>query len=448
MAAVSHNPGPFPKARTNRLTARHPLPLTVSGGLGTFTRLPAVPAPQPSSPAAASMEEFQRIKRLPPYVFNIVNELKAKQRAAGVDIIDFGMGNPDRATPRHIVDKLIEVSQKGAAHRYSVSKGIIRLRKAICGWYERRFGVELDPDSQAIVTIGSKEGLAHLAMATMGPGDAALVPNPAYPIHPYGFVLAGADVRHVPLVPGMDFFEELEKAIKTSWPKPKMLVLNFPGNPTTQCVELEFFEKVVALAREYKIWVVHDIAYADIVFDGYVAPSILQVPGATDVAVEFFTLSKSYNMPGWRVGFMCGNRELVAALGRIKSYLDYGTFAPIQVAAITALEGPQDCVQEICGTYRSRRDVLWSSLSSIGWEIEKPRATMFMWAPIPEPYRHLGSLEFAKKMLLEAQVAVSPGIGFGEYGDDHVRFSLIENEHRTRQAVRGIKAMMRKDSAA
>ncbi|NDG87612.1 MAG: aminotransferase class I/II-fold pyridoxal phosphate-dependent enzyme [Gammaproteobacteria bacterium] len=294
------------------------------------------------------MEEFQRIKRLPPYVFNIVNELKAKQRAEGVDIIDFGMGNPDRATPQHIVDKLIEVSQKGTAHRYSVSKGIIRLRKAICGWYERRFGVELDPDSQAIVTIGSKEGLAHLAMATMGPGDAALVPNPAYPIHPYGFVLAGADVRHVPLIPGVDFFEELEKAIKTSWPKPKMLVLNFPGNPTTQCVDLEFFEKVVALAREYKIWVVHDIAYADIVFDGYVAPSILQVPGATDVAVEFFTLSKSYNMPGWRVGFMCGNRELVAALGRIKSYLDYGTFAPIQVAAITALEGPQDCVQEIC----------------------------------------------------------------------------------------------------
>jgi alanine-synthesizing transaminase len=284
-------------------------------------------------------------------------------------------------------------------------------------------------------------------MATMGPGDSVLVPNPAYPIHPYGFVLAGADVRHVPLVPGVDFFEELEKAIKSSWPKPKMLVLNFPGNPTTQCVELDFFEKVVELAREYNIWVVHDIAYADIVFDGYVAPSILQVKGASDVAVEFFTLSKSYNMPGWRVGFMCGNAKLVAALGRIKSYLDYGTFTPIQVAAITALEGPQDCVQEICEIYRSRRDVLWSGLNNIGWEVDKPKATMFMWTKIPEQYRHLGSLEFSKKMLLEAQVAVSPGIGFGEFGDDHVRFSLIENEHRSRQAVRGIKNMMRKDSS-
>lgn len=393
------------------------------------------------------MEEFQRIKRLPPYVFNIVNELKARERAQGVDIIDFGMGNPDRPTPQHIVDKLVEVSQKGTAHRYSVSKGIPRLRRAICQWYQQRFGVELDPDSQAIVTIGSKEGLAHLALATMGPGDAVLVPNPAYPIHPYGFVLAGADVRHVPLVPGVDFFEELEKAIKTSWPKPRMLVLNFPGNPTAQCVELDFFTKVVELAREYKIWVVHDIAYADLVFDGYQAPSILQVPGATDVAVEFFTLSKSYNMPGWRVGFMCGNRELVSALARIKSYLDYGTFTPIQVAAITALEGPQDCVRDICEIYRQRRDVLCKGLQEAGWSVEKPRGTMFVWAPIPEPYRSLGSLEFAKKILLEARVAVSPGIGFGEFGDDHVRFSLIENEHRTRQAVRGIRQMLRKDNA-
>ncbi|MGX2038989.1 alanine transaminase [Methylocaldum sp. MU1018] len=393
------------------------------------------------------MEEFQRIKRLPPYVFNIVNELKAKERAQGVDIIDFGMGNPDRPTPQHIVDKLVEVAHKGTAHRYSVSKGIPRLRRAICGWYRRRFGVDLDPDSQAIVTIGSKEGLAHLMFATLGPGDAVLVPNPAYPIHPYGCVLAGADVRHVPLAPGVDFFEELEKAIKTSWPKPKMLILNFPGNPTTQCVELEFFEKVVALAREYKIWVVHDIAYADLVFDGYTAPSILQVPGASDVAVEFFTLSKSYNMPGWRVGFMCGNRELVAALGRIKSYLDYGTFTPIQVAAIAALEGPQDCVAEIRETYRMRRDVLCAGLDNIGWTVQKPKGTMFVWAPIPEQYKHLGSLEFAKKLLLEAQVAVSPGIGFGEYGDDHVRFSLIENEHRTRQAIRGIRHMMRKDNS-
>jgi len=320
------------------------------------------------------MEEFQRIKRLPPYVFNIVNELKARERVQGVDIIDFGMGNPDRPTPQHIVDKLVEVSQKGTAHRYSVSKGIPRLRKAICAWYRQRFDVELDPDTQAIVTIGSKEGLAHLAMATMGPGDAVLVPNPAYPIHPYGFVLAGADVRHVPLVPGIDFFDELEKAIKTSWPKPRMLVLNFPGNPTTQCVDLDFFAKVVELAREYKIWVVHDIAYADLVFDGYKAPSILQVPGATDIAVEFFTLSKSYNMPGWRVGFMCGNRELVSALARIKSYLDYGTFTPIQVAAIAALEGPQDCVRDICEIYRQRRDVLCKGLHEAGWPVEKRRA--------------------------------------------------------------------------
>ena len=394
------------------------------------------------------MEEFQRIKRLPPYVFNIVNELKAKERAAGVDIIDFGMGNPDRPTPQHIVDKLVEVAQKGTAHRYSVSKGIFRLRKAICDWYDRRYGIGLDPDAQAIVTIGSKEGLAHLLFATLGPGDAVLVPNPAYPIHPYGGVLAGADVRHVPLVPGVDFFEELEKAIKTSWPKPKMLILNFPANPTTQCVEPEFFEKVVELAREYKIWVVHDLAYADIVFDGYVAPSILQVPGAMEVAVEFFTLSKSYNMPGWRVGFMVGNRELVAALGRIKSYLDYGTFTPIQVASIAALEGPQDCVEEIRETYRIRRDVLCAGLNAAGWTVRKPKATMFVWAPIPEPYRHLGSLEFSKKLLWEAQVAVSPGIGFGEYGNDHVRFGLIENEQRTRQAIRGIKNMFRKDNAA
>jgi alanine-synthesizing transaminase len=393
------------------------------------------------------MEEFQRIKRLPPYVFNIVNELKAKERARGNDIIDFGMGNPDRPTPRHIVDKLLEVAQKGTTHRYSVSKGIPRLRKAICNWYQTRYSVELDPETQAIVTIGSKEGLAHLALATVGPGDTILVPSPAYPIHPYGFVLAGADILHIPLVPGVDFFSELEKAIRMSWPTPKMLILNFPANPTTQCVEPEFFEKVIAIAREYKIWVVHDLAYADIVFDGYVAPSILQVPGADEIAVEFFTLSKSYNMPGWRVGFMCGNRELVSALARIKSYLDYGTFTPIQVAAITALEGPQECVHQIRTVYQNRRDVLCKGLNDAGWNVEKPRGTMFVWAPIPAPYRHLGSLEFAKKLLLEAHVAVSPGIGFGEFGDDHVRFSLIENEHRTRQAVRGIRDMLRRDNA-
>lgn len=391
------------------------------------------------------MEEFQRISRLPPYVFNIVNDLKAKARAAGEDIIDFGMGNPDQPTPQHIVDKLIESSQRGDTHRYSVSKGIPRLRKAICNWYKTRFDVDLDPDSEAIVTIGSKEGLAHLALATLGPGDVVLVPNPAYPIHPYGVVIAGADLRHVPLVPGVDFFEELHKAIIDSWPKPKMLIINFPGNPTSQCVELEFFEKIVAVAKEHKIWVVQDIAYADIVFDGYKAPSILQVPGAKDIAVEFFSLSKSYNMPGWRVGFMCGNKELVSALARIKSYLDYGTFTPIQIAAITALEGPQDCVHEIAEMYRKRRDVLCDGLAAAGWPVAKPKATMFVWAPIPEAYKSMGSLEFSKKLLIDAKVAVSPGIGFGQHGDDHVRFGLIENEHRTRQAVRGIRNMMKKD---
>lgn len=383
---------------------------------------------------------------MPPYVFNIVNDLKAKARARGEDIIDFGMGNPDQPTPKHIVDKLVEAAQRGDTHRYSISRGIPRLRKAICTWYKNRYQVELDSESEAIVTIGSKEGLAHLAMAIVGPGDAVLVPNPSYPIHPYGFVIAGADIRHVPIVPGGDFFGELEKAIKDSWPKPKMLVLNFPGNPTTQCVDLEFFENVVAIAREHQIWVVHDLAYADIVFDGYKAPSIMQVPGAKEVAVEFFTLSKSYNMPGWRVGFMVGNTTLVAALARIKSYLDYGMFTPVQVAAIQALEGPQECVKQIRDMYQSRRDVLCNGLNSIGWQVEPPKATMFVWAPIPEQYRHMGSLEFSKKLLKEAKVAVSPGVGFGEYGDDFVRFGLIENEHRTRQAIRGIRDMLRQDA--
>ncbi|HHJ80320.1 MAG TPA: alanine transaminase [Candidatus Tenderia electrophaga] len=392
------------------------------------------------------IEDFPRIKRLPPYVFNIVNDLKAKARARGEDIIDFGMGNPDQPTPQHIVDKLVEAAQRGDTHRYSISKGIPRLRRAICTWYKNRYAVELDQETEAIVTIGSKEGLAHLALATVGPGDAVLVPNPSYPIHPYGFVIAGADIRHVPMIEGVDFFGELEKAIKDSWPKPKMLVLNFPGNPTTQCVDLEFFEKVVAIAKEHQIWVVHDLAYADIVFDGYKAPSIMQVPGAKEVAVEFFTLSKSYNMPGWRVGFMVGNEKLVGALARMKSYLDYGMFTPVQVAAIQALEGPQACVQEICDMYQLRRDVLCSGLNSIGWAVEPPKATMFVWAPIPEQYRHMGSLEFAKKLLKEARVAVSPGVGFGDYGDDHVRFGLIENEHRTRQAIRGIRDMLRKDA--
>ena len=391
------------------------------------------------------MEEFRRISRLPPYVFNIVNDLKAKARSEGEDIIDFGMGNPDQPTPKHIVEKMVEAAERDDTHRYSISRGIPRLRKAICTWYKNRFDVDLDPESEAIVTIGSKEGLAHLALATLGPGDVVLVPNPAYPIHPYGVVIAGADLRHVKMVPGVDFFEELHEAIIDSWPKPKMLILNFPGNPTSECVELEFFEKIVAVAKEHNIWVVHDIAYADIVFDGYKAPSILQVEGAKDIAVEFYSLSKSYNMPGWRVGFMCGNKTLVAALTRIKSYLDYGMFTPIQVAAIAALEGPQDCVTEICEMYRSRRDVLCDGLNALGWKVEKPKATMFVWAPIPEQYKEMGSVDFCKKMIIDAKVAVSPGVGFGQYGDDHVRFSLIENEHRTRQALRGIRSMFKKD---
>lgn len=388
---------------------------------------------------------FPRINRLPPYVFNIVNELKAQARARGEDIIDFGMGNPDQPTPQHIVDKLVEVAQRKDTHRYSMSRGIPRLRRAITNWYARRYNVELDYEKEAIVTIGSKEGLAHLALAVVEPGDSVLVPNPAYPIHPYGFVIAGADIRHVPLVEGVDFFAELEKSITDTWPRPKMLVLNFPANPTAQCVDLEFFEKVIAIAKEHDIWVLHDLAYADIVFDGYVAPSILQVPGAKDIAIESFTLSKSYNMPGWRVGFMCGNPVLISALARMKSYLDYGTFTPIQVAAITALEESQDCVQEICDMYRERRDVMCEGLDAIGWKVEKPKGSMFIWAKIPEPYLHMGSLEFCKKLLADAKVAVAPGIGFGQYGDDHVRIALIENPHRTRQAIRGIKEMFRKD---
>ncbi|MCP4406941.1 MAG: alanine transaminase [Gammaproteobacteria bacterium] len=388
---------------------------------------------------------FRRISRLPPYVFNIVNDLKARARARGEDIIDFGMGNPDRPTPDHIVQKLTEAAQRGDTHRYSVSKGIPRLRRAISGWYKRKFNVDIDPETEAIVTIGSKEGLAHLTLATLGPGDAVLVPNPAYPIHPYGCVIAGAEIIYVPMTGTVDFFVELEKGIKDSWPKPKMLILNFPGNPTTQCVELDFFARVIEIAREHRIWVIHDIAYAEIVFDGYRAPSILQVPGAKDIAVEFYSLSKTYNMPGWRVGFMCGNSVLVDALARIKSYLDYGMFTPIQVAAITALEGPQDCVDEVRKTYYDRRNVLCDGLNKLGWAVEKPKATMFVWAAIPEPYRDMGSLEFTKLLLKEAKVAVSPGVGFGQYGDDHVRFSLIENEHRTRQAIRGIRKMFRQD---
>tara|TARA_R110002072_G_C7968410_1_gene534530 strand:- start:832 stop:2019 length:1188 start_codon:yes stop_codon:yes gene_type:complete len=392
------------------------------------------------------MDDFPRIKRLPPYIFSITDALKKEARGRGEDIIDFGMGNPDQETPKHIVDKLIETVQRGDTHRYSQSKGIPRLRRAISNWYKDRFDVDVDPETEAIVTLGSKEGIAHLAMAILGPGDTVLVPNPSYPVHPYGFVIADADVRHVPITKDGDFFAELELAINNTWPKPKVLVINFPSNPTTQCVELEFFEKVVAIAKEHNIWVVQDLAYADIVFDGYKVPSILQVPGAKDIAVEFFTMSKSYNMPGWRIGFCVGNPTLVGALARIKSYLDYGMFTPVQVAAIAALEGDQSCVTEIVDRYKRRRDVLCDGLNAAGWPVEKPKATMFLWAKIPEQFQHMGSLEFSKFLLQEAKVAVSPGIGFGQYGDDHVRFSLIENEHRTRQAIRGIKQMFKNAS--
>ncbi len=395
--------------------------------------------------SAKPPREFSRIKRLPPYVFNITGELKQAARRRGEDIIDLSMGNPDGPTPPHIVDKLVETVQRTDTHGYSVSKGIPRLRRAITNWYAQRYGVSFDPESEAIVTIGSKEGLAHLMLATLDRGDTVLVPNPSYPIHIYGAIIAGADIRSVRMTPGVDFFAELERAIRESFPKPKMMILGFPSNPTAQCVDLAFFEHVIALARQHDILVVHDLAYADIVFDDYQAPSIMQVPGARDVAVEFFTMSKSYNMAGWRIGFMVGNKELVTALARIKSYHDYGTFTPLQVAAIAALEGPQQCVEEIRAKYQKRRDVLVKGLHEAGWMVETPRASMYIWAEIPDFYKSLGSLEFAKKLLDDAKVAVSPGVGFGEYGDTHVRMALIENEARTRQAVRGIKEMFRKD---
>ncbi len=395
--------------------------------------------------SSAGKRRFARIDRLPPYVFNITAELKLAARRRGEDIIDMSMGNPDGATPAHIVAKLTEAAQRPDTHGYSASKGIPRLRRAIAHWYQDRYGVDINPDTEAIVTIGSKEGLAHLMLATLDRGDTVLVPDPSYPIHIYGAVIAGADIRSVPLTEGVDFFAELEKAIRGSYPKPKMMVLGFPSNPTAQCVELEFFEKVIALAKKHDIFVVHDLAYADIVFDGWKAPSIMQVPGAKDIAVEFFTLSKSYNMAGWRIGFMVGNTDLVAALARIKSYHDYGTFTPLQVAAIAALEGDQGCVKEIAANYQRRRDVLYKGLMDAGWHVECPKASMYIWARIPEPYRALGSLEFAKQLLSKAKVSVSPGIGFGDHGDEHVRFALIENEARIRQAVRGIKAMFKAD---
>ena len=391
------------------------------------------------------MEEFRRLTRLPAYVFNITGELKASARKRGEDIIDFGMGNPDGATPKHIVDKLIEAAQKTATHRYSLSRGLPRLRKSICDWYKRRYNVDLNPETEAIVTIGSKEGIAHLCLAMLDGEDTVAVPNPSYPIHIFGPVIAGSKIQSIALddTDEATLIATLERELPRMNPRPKLLILNFPANPTTQCVDLAFFERLVPLCKELGIYIIHDLAYADLVFDGYRAPSILEVPGAKDIAVEFFTLSKSYNMPGWRVGFMVGNKKLVAALGRIKSYFDYGTFTPIQVASIAALDGPQECVAEIVANYKSRRDVLVQGLNKLGWHVEMPKATMFVWAKIPEQFRAMGSLDFSKKLLIDAKTAVSPGIGFGDHGDAFVRFALIENEERTRQALRGIKQMFK-----
>ena len=389
--------------------------------------------------------DFPRIKRLPPYVFNITNELKMAARHRGEDIIDLSMGNPDGDTPKHIVDKMVEVAQRPGTHGYSASRGIPRLRKAISDWYKRRWDVDIDPDKEAIVTIGSKEGIAHLMLATCDRGDTVLVPNPSYPIHIYGSIIAGADVRSVRMGPGIDFFSEFERAVTETTPKPKLMILGFPSNPTAQCVDLDFFEKLVALAKKHGVYIVHDLAYADIVYDGFKAPSIMQVPGAKDVAVEFFTMRKSYNMAGWRIGFMVGNRELVGALTRIKSYHDYGTFTPIQVGAIEALNGPQECVEEVRKEYEHRRDVMVKGLHDLGWMVEKPKASMYIWAELPEFYKSMGSVEFSKRLLEKAKVAVSPGIGFGEYGEGFVRIALIENADRIRQALRGIRQMFKED---
>ena len=389
--------------------------------------------------------DFPRIKRLPPYVFNITNELKMAARHRGEDIIDLSMGNPDGDTPKHIVDKMVEVAQRPGTHGYSASRGIPRLRKAISDWYKRRWDVDIDPHKEAIVTIGSKEGIAHLMLATCDRGDTVLVPNPSYPIHIYGSIIAGADVRSVRMGPGIDFFSEFERAVTETTPKPKLMILGFPSNPTAQCVDLDFFEKLVALAKKHGVYIVHDLAYADIVYDGFKAPSIMQVPGAKDVAVEFFTMSKSYNMAGWRIGFMVGNRELVGALTRIKSYHDYGTFTPIQVGAIEALNGPQECVEEVRKEYEHRRDVMVKGLHDLGWMVEKPKASMYIWAELPEFYKSMGSVEFSKRLLEKAKVAVSPGIGFGEYGEGFVRIALIENADRIRQALRGIRQMFKED---
>ena len=388
------------------------------------------------------MHSFYRIDRLPPYVFNIVNELKTRARAQGEDIIDFGMGNPDLATPAHIVDKLVEAAQKPRNHRYSASRGITKLRAAIASWYHRRYGVEVDPETETIATIGVKEGLSHLALAIVEPGDMALVPNPTYPIHTYSMIIAGANVRSVPLAAGEDFFKSIVDAYRETWPRPRHLVLSFPHNPTCATVDLEFFSRVVDFARKNDVIVIHDFAYADLTFDGYEAPSFLQVPGSKEVGVEFFSMSKSYSMPGWRVGFCVGNSQIVAALTRIKSYLDYGMFQPIQIAATVALNGPEECVREAVRIYQARRDVLVDGLNRIGWSCAKPMGTMFVWTRIPERYRDLGSLDFCKLALREAKVALSPGIGFGHHGEGFVRFALVENQKRTRQALQGLKRLL------
>ena len=386
--------------------------------------------------------EFYKIRRLPPYVFAEVNSMKAKARATGDDIIDFGMGNPDFPTPAHIVDKLTETVRDPRTHRYSESRGIKGLRRAVAGYYGRRFGVDIDPDKEAVVTIGSKEGLANLAQAISSPGDVMLVPNPSYPIHQFGFIIAGAAVRNIPVRTDETFMAALERAVVHSVPKPTALVLNYPNNPTTEVADLAFYEQVVDFCRRYGIYILSDIAYAEIYFDGNPPPSMLQIPGARDITVEFTSMSKTYSMPGWRIGFACGNARLVAALARVKSYLDYGAFTPVQVAATAALNGPQACVEEMRRRYRERRDVLISGLATAGWEVPSPQATMFAWAPIPPAFRHLGSLEFSKMLLREAKVAVSPGVGFGEHGDGYVRFALVENRHRIRQAVKNIKAFL------
>ncbi|MBW1981032.1 MAG: aminotransferase class I/II-fold pyridoxal phosphate-dependent enzyme [Deltaproteobacteria bacterium] len=387
--------------------------------------------------------QFSRMRRLPPYVFAQVNELKMKLRRAGEDIVDLGMGNPDIPTPAHIVDKLLQAAQKSHNHRYSASRGITKLREAISGWYKRRYDVDIDPETEAVVTIGAKEGLSHLVLALISPGDVVFAPNPTYPIHPYSVIIAGGDLRSIPISKDRDFFEDLKIAAKQTWPHPKMLIISFPHNPTTEVVDLEFFQKICDFAREHSMLVVHDFAYADLVFDSEMAPSFLQVEGAKEIGVELFSMSKSYSMPGWRVGFCVGNSGVIAALTRLKSYLDYGIFQPIQIASIIALNSDQSCVREIVNIYRSRRDVLVDGLNRIGWAIDKPKATMFVWGRIPEQYRHMGSLEFSKFLIKEAKVAVSPGRGFGEYGDDYVRFALVENEERTRQAIRGIRRVLR-----